>query len=71
MAKKDSKIFLVCGSLEREFEVTHAERLLKMPNNGGWELPQDSNYEYNKDNGVISKRNKGNNKKSETITDDK
>lgn len=22
----------------RDFEVSHAERLLKMPNNGGWQL---------------------------------
>lgn len=48
---------LECPKLGRQtFEVSHAERLLAMPKNGGWTLPQDSDYEY--DNGVINRRNK-------------
>ena len=31
----------------REFEVTHAARLLAMPNNGGWRLPEKSKYTFN------------------------
>lgn len=31
----------------REFEVMHAARLLAMPNNGGWRLPEKSKYTFN------------------------
>ena len=42
----------------RDFEVSHAERLLKMPNNGGWQLPENSNFEFSKDYGIRYKRHK-------------
>lgn len=42
----------------RDFEVSHAERLLKMPNNGGWQLPENSKFEFDKENGLRYKRNK-------------
>lgn len=31
--------------LQRAFEFSHAERLLKMRDNGGWVLPKGSNFE--------------------------
>lgn len=50
-------ITLNCPSLgDRQFEVSHAERLLAMQNNGGWKLPENSPYEYT--NGSICRRNK-------------
>ena len=53
---KTTKVILTCPSLgEREFEVSHAERLLAMPKNGGWHLPEDSQYVL--DNGSITRRN--------------
>lgn len=42
-----------------EFEVSHAERILMMPNSG-WQLPTNSEYEYK--NGYIVKRDKGKDK---------
>lgn len=42
----------------RDLEVSHAERLLKMPNNGGWQLPENSKFEFDKENGLRYKRNK-------------
>jgi hypothetical protein len=52
-------ITLECPALgRRDFEVSHAERLLAMPNNGGWQLPKDSPYDYQ--DGSISRRNKEN-----------
>ena len=42
-----------------EFEVTHAENILKMKSSG-WKLPEDSEYEYK--DGSITPRNKGKNK---------
>ena len=54
---KITTITLNCPALgDREFEVSHAERLLAMPNNGGWQLPQNSIYIY--ENGSITRRNK-------------
>ena len=40
------------------FEINHAERLLRMPNNGGWRLPENSDFKFDKDNGIGYKRNK-------------
>ena len=53
---KTTQITLECSALGcRDFEVSHAERLLAMPNNGGWKLPENSPYIF--DNGSISRRN--------------
>lgn len=35
-----------------DFEINHAERLLRMPNNGGWELPKNSEYNFSETNGI-------------------
>ena len=53
------------GDKRQEFEINHAERILRMPDNGGWHLPDDSNYLMDEVNGLTSKRNKGKDKKSE------
>ncbi|MGL5913122.1 MAG: hypothetical protein ACRCZB_03070 [Bacteroidales bacterium] len=45
MYERKSKVVLMCDTTEREFELCHAERLLRMPNNGGWHLPSDSEFE--------------------------
>ncbi len=57
MAKKGNKITLEVklpnGKIRQDsFDVEHAERLLKMPNNGGWELPIDSEYQFDKEHGI-------------------
>lgn len=48
--KKEKKVKLVVPKYnkEQEFGVAHAERLLDMGPalNGGWELPADSDYQY-------------------------
>lgn len=58
MNAKTTKVALQCDALgvTQEFEITHAERLLRMQNNGGWVLPKESDYIFG--NGAISKRNK-------------
>jgi hypothetical protein len=54
---KQTFVTLNCPALgDRQFEVSHAERLLAMPNNGGWHLPENSPYMY--ENGSISRRHK-------------
>lgn len=47
---------------ERKFKIDHAERILKMNNNGGWELA-DNNFIQEKD-GNITKKYKGNSPKT-------
>ena len=46
--------------MKREFEITHAERLLGMPNNGGWQLPENSEYIFDLNDGLKRKQPKGN-----------
>lgn len=56
---KATKVVLECEKLgmKKEFDVDHAERLLLMNNNGGWHLPADSNFEFDKENGIRYGRN--------------
>lgn len=42
--------------MERAFGIPHAERLLAMRNNGGWELPEDSPYVYSPENGLTARK---------------
>ena len=63
MNGKSTSVTLKCDALgEREFSVEHAERLLNLKPNGGWEL---STNEYEFVNGTISKRNKKGNSGAE------
>jgi hypothetical protein len=64
MQERIKKVVLEAGEVRREFEIMHAERLLRMPNNGGWHFPQDSDFEIT-ENGIELRRNKESNKKSE------
>lgn len=36
----------MANDVTREFEISHAEQLLRMPNNGGWYLPENSKFEF-------------------------
>lgn len=53
--------------MRQEFGIQHAERLLDMGTtiNGGWELPKDSNYTYDKENGLRIKSDKANSAKAD------
>lgn len=62
--KRDKTVSLIVGDKKEEFEFEHAERILMMPNNGGWHLPEDSPYELT-DHGLDNRGNKGPGKKSE------
>lgn len=46
----------VDGGTIREFDIDHAERILKIPYSG-WMLPKDSDFELTKD-GTINRRDK-------------
>lgn len=62
--KKEPTVKMVVPkyNMQREFSVAHAERLLDMgPQlNGGWELPGDSKYYYDEENGLRLKSNSAN-----------
>lgn len=57
MNAKTTSVTLVANGVAREFEFSHAERLLRMPNNGGWKLPEKSDFEFI-DNGLRRRQDK-------------
>lgn len=58
-------------NVTEEYEINHAERILRMPNNGGWTLPKDSEYKFDFDNGIGIKQNKKRDNGTEKTGDDK
>ena len=46
MNAKTTTVTLVANGVTREFEFSHAERLLRMQRNGGWHLPEKSKFEF-------------------------
>ena len=67
--KKIQKVKLVVPKYnkEQEFDIQHAERLLDMGTqlNGGWILPENSNYIYDEENGIRLKSDKANSAKAD------
>lgn len=61
-----NKITLVvpAHNLKQEFEIEHAEKILRMQNNGGWQLPENSEFIFDLNNGIGLKQNKGNTAKA-------
>lgn len=60
---KETKVKLKTKGMKepQEFGLEHAERILNMSNNGGWELA-DSNFIHEQD-GNIKRKSKGGNQK--------
>ncbi len=44
----------------QEFDINHAERILRMPNNGGWRLPDNSPYQFDYYDGITKRASQGN-----------
>ena len=57
MNAKTTTVTLVANGVTRDFELSHAETLLGMPNNGGWHLPENSKFEY-ANNGLRRRQDK-------------
>ncbi len=57
MGAKVSTVRLQVGDRIEVFGVEHAERLLRMPNNGGWRIADDENKELT-ENGFRTIRNR-------------
>ena len=49
---------------QREFEINHAERILRAPENGGWRLPNNSPYQFDYYNGITKRTNQGTSEKA-------
>lgn len=66
--KKEQTVTLIVPkyNIKKDFGIQHAERLLDMGTNinGGWELPEDSNYLYDEENGLRVKSDKANSAKA-------
>lgn len=62
--KREKTVMLIVPKygFSQNFGLQHAERLLDMgPElSGGWELPKDSSYIYDEENGLRVKSDKGN-----------
>lgn len=59
MSRLNTVTLLISGTEKlKEFEVTHAERILSTPK-CGWELPGDSNFIFDNTNGLKLRANKG------------
>lgn len=71
MSKRVNSVILQCGERREEFEVNHAERILRMPDNGGWQLPEDSNFIMDEQNGLTIKRDQKQTEKSGQNPDNK
>lgn len=65
--KLQTVILVTASGLKQELGIQHAERLLDMGPflNGGWKLPEDSNYYYDEENGLRLKSGKTNTAKAD------
>ena len=58
--KPGSYVLLETASgTQQEFEINHAERILRAPENGGWKLPDNSPYQFDYYNGITKRTNQG------------
>lgn len=57
MAAKITSVRLQVRDEVREFEVEHAERLLRLPDNGGWHIADDEKVELT-ENGFRPKKDR-------------
>ena len=72
MSAKQTFVKLVCDALgEREFDYEQANRLLAMRPNGGWRLPDDSEYQFSVENGLERRRNTEENPRTASKRGDK
>lgn len=67
---RKTKVILEANGQKDSFDIAHAERLLKMPDNGGWHLPYNSPFKMTKD-GITVRENSGGDKKPTKNRSDK
>lgn len=63
--KPGSRVTLVTADgMKQEFDINHAERILRVPENGGWKLPDDSSYQFDYYDGITKRTNQGDSEKA-------
>lgn len=72
MAGKSTMVVLenTASNTTQEFDIDHAERILRMPNNGGWQLPENSVNTFDETNGIGFKQNSRKGKSPEESAND-
>lgn len=65
-----TQVKLVSELGEKYFDVDHAERILRMPINGGWKLA-DERFVFDLENGITTKRNKAKDTREKETANDK
>jgi hypothetical protein len=65
-----SKVILEANGVKESFEISHAERILRMPDNGGWQLPENSPFKLTED-GITVRANSRDSKKPKENQSDK
>lgn len=63
----NTNVILEVNGKQKSFPFNHANLILKMPHNGGWKLPTETDYIYTTKHGLKRKRNKGDNKEAEKL----
>lgn len=72
VAKSQSvALFNATLNITQLYEISHADRLLRMLKNGGWELPKDSQYKFSVENGIEYRRDKKANNREQKQGDNK
>tara|TARA_R110000782_G_scaffold231561_1_gene317863 strand:+ start:63 stop:287 length:225 start_codon:yes stop_codon:yes gene_type:complete len=71
MTKKSDTVELEANGKKREFELSHAEKIMRMPNNGGWHLPDGSAYNLDATNAINRRASKREPKKPEQESNDR
>ena len=56
---KETKIELEIPQGRQAFSIEEADTLLRMPINGGWKLPEDSEWSWTAEKGFEKKAGKG------------
>lgn len=63
--KKTTVVLQTADGTTETFEINHAERILRLANNGGWSLPENSPFKFDRTNGIEIRGTKGGNKSPE------
>lgn len=71
LARKPGSMVVLetANGTRQEFEINHAERILRHPDNGGWKLPDDSPYQFDYYDGITKRTNTRNSAEAPQIGD--
>lgn len=70
IARKPGSVVVLetADGIRQEFEINHAERILRHPDSG-WKLPEDSPYQFEFYDGITKRTSQGNSKEASQNSD--